>query len=96
MWVLCNSIPRCRIRILDSFGTDAQFNYGAYEGVIPGEKTAWARADINLRQIMTMFRKRLSMLSIQAAFTKLINYVNKTEWSQIRSVIVRVVNKIPS
>ena len=96
MWVLCNSIPRCRIRILDSFGTDAQFNYGAYKGVIPGEKTAWARADINLRQIMTMFRKRLSMLSIQAAFTKLINYVNKTEWSQIRSVIVRVVNKIPS
>nr|XP_058948310.1 alpha-1,6-mannosylglycoprotein 6-beta-N-acetylglucosaminyltransferase A-like [Pocillopora verrucosa] len=46
---------RCRIRILDSFGTDAQFNYGAYKGVIPGEKTAWARADINLRQIMTMF-----------------------------------------
>ena len=96
MWVLCNSIPRCRIRILDSFGTDAQFNYGAYKGVIPGEKTAWARADINLRQIMTMFRKRLSMLFIQAAFTKLINYVNKTEWSQIRSVIVRVVNKNPS
>ena len=95
MWVLCNSIPRCRIRILDSFGTDAQFNYGAYKGGIPGEKTAWARADINLRQIMTMFRKRLSMLFIQAAFTKLINYVNKTEWSQIRSVIVRVVNKNP-
>ena len=96
MWVLCNSIPRCRIRILDSFGTDAQFIYGAYKGGIPGEKTAWARADINLRQIMTMFRKRLSMLFIQAAFIKLINYVNKTEWSQIRSVIVRVVNKIPS
>ncbi|XP_058948296.2 alpha-1,6-mannosylglycoprotein 6-beta-N-acetylglucosaminyltransferase A-like isoform X2 [Pocillopora verrucosa] len=45
----------CRIRILDSFGTDAQFNYGAYEGVIPGDKTMWARADLNLRQIMTMF-----------------------------------------
>ncbi|XP_073230837.1 alpha-1,6-mannosylglycoprotein 6-beta-N-acetylglucosaminyltransferase A-like [Porites lutea] len=45
----------CRIRILDSFGTEAEFNYGAYRGSIPGGRSAWANADLNLRQIFTMF-----------------------------------------
>lgn len=48
---------RCRIRILDSFGTEAEFNYGAYRGSIPGGRSPWANADLNLRQIFTMFRK---------------------------------------
>ena len=61
--------------------------------MIPGEKTLWARADLNLRQIMTMFRKRLSILFIQVAFTKLIINGNRTEWNQTRSVIIRVINK---
>ncbi|XP_020630334.1 alpha-1,6-mannosylglycoprotein 6-beta-N-acetylglucosaminyltransferase A-like [Orbicella faveolata] len=46
---------RCRIRILDSFGTDPEFNYGAYRGLVPGGKSAWAKADLHLRQIFTMF-----------------------------------------
>ena len=48
---------RCRVRILDSFGTDPEFNYGAYQGLVPGGKSVWAKADIHLRQIFTMFRK---------------------------------------
>ena len=48
---------RCHLRILDSFGTEAEFNYGAYQGVVPGGKSVWAKADLQLRQIFTMFRK---------------------------------------
>ncbi|XP_078344824.1 alpha-1,6-mannosylglycoprotein 6-beta-N-acetylglucosaminyltransferase A-like isoform X2 [Oculina patagonica] len=46
---------RCHLRILDSFGTEAEFNYGAYPGVVPGGKSVWAKADLQLRQIFTMF-----------------------------------------
>lgn len=52
---------RCRIRILDSFGTDPEFNYGAYRGLVPGGKSAWAKADLHLRQIFTMFRKYIQV-----------------------------------
>ena len=52
---------RCRIRILDSFGTEAEFNYGAYKGLIPGGKSAWAKADLHLRQLFTMFRKYIQL-----------------------------------
>ncbi|XP_015747475.1 PREDICTED: alpha-1,6-mannosylglycoprotein 6-beta-N-acetylglucosaminyltransferase A-like [Acropora digitifera] len=45
----------CRVRILDSFGTDAEFNYASYSEPIPGGKSVWAMAELNLRQILTMF-----------------------------------------
>ncbi|KAK2561514.1 hypothetical protein P5673_015486 [Acropora cervicornis] len=45
----------CRIRILDSFGTDAEFNYASYSEPIPGGKSVWAMGELNLRQILTMF-----------------------------------------
>lgn len=45
----------CRLRILDSFGTDAEFNYASYSEPIPGGKSVWAMAELNLRQILTMF-----------------------------------------
>ena len=47
---------RCRLRILDSFGTDPEFNYAEYK---EGEslKTGWGKADVHVRQMMTMFRK---------------------------------------
>ncbi|XP_031574836.1 alpha-1,6-mannosylglycoprotein 6-beta-N-acetylglucosaminyltransferase A-like [Actinia tenebrosa] len=46
---------RCKIRILDSFGTDAEFNFAEYSEPIPGGRSPWANADVNLRQIFTMF-----------------------------------------
>ncbi|KAJ7378518.1 Alpha-1,6-mannosylglycoprotein 6-beta-N-acetylglucosaminyltransferase A [Desmophyllum pertusum] len=56
MYIPPNLSPySCRIRILDSFGTEAEFNYGSYQGIVPGGKSAWARADLHLRQIFTMF-----------------------------------------
>ena len=52
-------IPRCRLRVLDSFGTEAEFNYGLYQGTVPGGRSDWANADLNLRQFFTMFRELL-------------------------------------
>lgn len=45
---------RCRLRILDSFGTEPGFNYAEYK---EGDKfkTNWGKADVHVRQIMTMF-----------------------------------------
>lgn len=51
------SLFRCNLRILDSFGTDAEFNYAEYGGLPKEFKTKWANVDVHLRQIMTMFRK---------------------------------------
>ena len=47
---------RCRLRILDSFGTEPEFNYAEYK---EGEKlkVGWGKADVLVRQMMTMFRK---------------------------------------
>ena len=47
---------RCRLRILDSFGTEPEFNYAEYK---EGEKlkVGWGKGDFLVRQMMTMFRK---------------------------------------
>ena len=56
--IFAKSFFRCKLRILDSFGTEAEFNYDNYDGkLIPGGKSGWARLDLDLRQFMTMFRK---------------------------------------
>ena len=49
------SLFRCNLRILDSFGTDAEFNYAEY----PAEAASCGYLDIHLRQMLTMFRKIL-------------------------------------
>ena len=49
---------RCNLRILDSFGTDAEFNCPEYEGLDKSLRSAWGGQDVHLRQIMTMFRKQ--------------------------------------
>ena len=46
----------CRLRILDSFGTDPEFNYAEYKHAAKF-KTGWGKADVHVRQMMTMFRK---------------------------------------
>ena len=52
------SLFRCTLRILDSFGTDPEFNYAGYNSHIPKElRSNWGNADVHPRQIMTMFRK---------------------------------------
>lgn len=57
---------RCRLRILDSFGTDPEFNYAEFRDANK-YKTSWGKADVHVRQMMTMFRKydmfRLSLLT---------------------------------
>ena len=45
------------MRILDSFGTDAQFNYPYYKENIPGGRSPWGDLHLRLPQFMTMFRK---------------------------------------
>ncbi|CAH3176440.1 unnamed protein product [Porites lobata] len=45
---------RCRLRILDSFGTDPEFNYAEYKHAAKF-KTGWGKPDVHVRQMMTMF-----------------------------------------
>lgn len=53
----CFSFYRCKFRVLDSFGTDAEFNYKRYKGEIPGGKSPWGDLDLHLAQFMTMYRE---------------------------------------
>ena len=46
------------MRILDSFGTEAEFNYAEYAGLDEKSRSDWANEDVYLQQIMTMFRKK--------------------------------------
>ena len=52
-------IRRCRFRVLDSFGTEPEFNLASYKR--PGEHgewgTVWGNWNFNPRQFWTMFRK---------------------------------------
>ena len=49
------SLFRCSLRILDSFGTDAEFNYAEYQ--LNGAD--FGGLDVHLRQMLNMFRKIL-------------------------------------
>jgi len=46
---------RCKLRILDSFGTEAEFNYGRYNEKIPGGRSFWGNTDLLLPQFFTYF-----------------------------------------
>ncbi|KAJ7378519.1 Alpha-1,6-mannosylglycoprotein 6-beta-N-acetylglucosaminyltransferase A [Desmophyllum pertusum] len=46
---------RCKMRVLDSFGTDAEFNYQYYKEAIPGGRSIWADLNLLLPQFMTMY-----------------------------------------
>ena len=51
----------CRLRILDSFGTDPEFNYAEYKDAAKF-KSGWGKPDVHVRQMMTMFRKYMTDL----------------------------------
>lgn len=61
------------MRVLDSFGTDAEFNYKHYKGNIPGGRSPWGDMDLQLPQFMTMYRKylkkNLKVLKVQKVVT---------------------------
>ncbi|XP_032233856.2 alpha-1,6-mannosylglycoprotein 6-beta-N-acetylglucosaminyltransferase A isoform X2 [Nematostella vectensis] len=46
---------RCRLRILDSFGTEAQFNYFNPDRPITKKTSSWGHQNLHLQQFMTMF-----------------------------------------
>ncbi|XP_046847526.1 alpha-1,6-mannosylglycoprotein 6-beta-N-acetylglucosaminyltransferase A-like, partial [Xenia sp. Carnegie-2017] len=46
---------KCRLRVVDSFGTEAEFNHRGYRKHIQGGKSPWGGLDLDLRQFMTMF-----------------------------------------
>ena len=59
----CVVIFRCKLRVVDSFGTEAQFNFNQYkEKVGGGSMGAFGRYNLNLRQFQTMFRKMYSFM----------------------------------
>lgn len=58
---------RCRLRVLDSFGTQAEFNdplyFNTHKQSLGGKpKNVWGGHLLNLRQFFTMFRRRLTKL----------------------------------
>lgn len=56
----CLFLFRCKLRVVDSFGTEAQFNFNLYKEKLPGGSVApFGRYNLNLRQFQTMFRKFL-------------------------------------
>ena len=46
---------RCMIRILDSFGTYAEFNFPQYPHKIPGGLSGWGRHNLLLTQFLTLY-----------------------------------------
>lgn len=52
---------RCLFRVLDSFGTEPQFNFKRWKPTPPGVKReygqTWGNWELNPRQFMTMYRK---------------------------------------
>nr|XP_058948150.1 alpha-1,6-mannosylglycoprotein 6-beta-N-acetylglucosaminyltransferase A-like [Pocillopora verrucosa] len=46
---------RCKIRVLDSFGSDAEFNFAFYKENIPGGRSVWGNLNLLLPQFMTMY-----------------------------------------
>ena len=58
------SVFRCNLRILDSFGTDAEFNYAEYLSQKQGLEYGWGAEDVHLRQMMTMFRKTILLYEV--------------------------------
>ncbi|KAJ7360214.1 Alpha-1,6-mannosylglycoprotein 6-beta-N-acetylglucosaminyltransferase A [Desmophyllum pertusum] len=49
---------KCKLRVLDSFGTDAEFNYKHYKEEIPGGRSVWGNLDLQLPQLMTLYLKK--------------------------------------
>ncbi|KAG7241068.1 hypothetical protein INR49_026099 [Caranx melampygus] len=47
---------RCMLRVLDSFGTEPEFNHAHY-AQSKGHKTPWGKWNLNPQQFNTMFRK---------------------------------------
>jgi len=43
------------MRVLDSFGTDAEFNFQYYKENIPGGRSIWGNLNLLLPQFMTMY-----------------------------------------
>ncbi|XP_020612669.1 alpha-1,6-mannosylglycoprotein 6-beta-N-acetylglucosaminyltransferase A-like [Orbicella faveolata] len=59
---------RCSLRILDSFGTEAEFNYAEY----PSEGADFGNLDIQLRQMLTMFPHSPDNLFLGFAIDKVV------------------------
>lgn len=47
---------RCMLRVLDSFGTEPEFNHAHY-AQSKGHKTPWGKWNLNPQQFNTMFRE---------------------------------------
>ncbi|EDO45788.1 predicted protein, partial [Nematostella vectensis] len=45
----------CKQLLLDSFGTDPEFNYDLYKEAIPGGRSGWANRNVHQQQLMTMY-----------------------------------------
>lgn len=50
------SSPRCRVRVIDTFGTEPAYNHEEY-ATLRGFRTNWGYWNLHPSQFMTMFRK---------------------------------------
>jgi len=79
---------RCSLRILDSFGTDAEFNYAEYP---VDHENSFGDLDIHLQQLLTMFPHSPDNLFLGFAIDKVVSM----ETSQVSSLndITKPANK---
>lgn len=64
---------RCMLRVLDSFGTEPEFNHAHY-AQSKGHKTPWGKWNLNPQQFNTMFRKLTACQHTQTAIFFFNNY----------------------
>lgn len=65
---------RCMLRVLDSFGTEPEFNHANY-AQSKGHKTPWGKWNLNPQQFYTMFREYL-------CFTSAFQNATKDKWEK--------------
>ncbi|KAJ4923982.1 hypothetical protein JOQ06_000224, partial [Pogonophryne albipinna] len=67
---------QCMLRVLDSFGTEPEFNHAHYAQA-KGHKTPWGKWNLNPQQFNTMFRpKRSLMFKVLESFLLTRTYPN--------------------
>lgn len=52
-----NQFYRCRLRVLDSFGTWPEYNDPSYPFSIPGGRSPWANMNLLMPQFLTLYRE---------------------------------------
>lgn len=65
------------LRVLDSFGTEPEFNHAHY-AQSKGHKTPWGKWNLNPQQFNTMFRKSADFKHTRSLQSRLLTVAERT------------------